>query len=340
MTDFDLDTLMAPVDGETPAGPDLEYDPAFLDLERDAAPMAERVVGDSVKEARDPDWDKVAAEATRLLGRSKDIRVVVPLICAWTRTGGLSGWAAGLELLQRLLQDYWAEVHPRPDPEDDNDPTARANAIAAVCNPQAALGYFRHATVVSSPRVGRFSLRDLRVANGSMKIDATGGGSAPSLADIEACCLDCQEADLIAAANAADRAAVNAEAIAWAVGEQLGLAAPDLQPLLQDARELKSFLDQQVAQRCPQPAATSAGDALPGDTSDPAHAGRIESPQDVSRCIDRICDYYARHEPSSPVPILLRRAQRLIGRDFLALLQDIAPGGINELRVLAGDPDD
>ena len=339
MTDFDLDTLLAPVDGEAPTGPDLEYDPDFLELERAAAPLAERVIGDSVKEAREPDWDKVAAEATRLLGRSKDVRIVVPLVCAWTRTAGLPGWAAGLELLQRMLLAYWPQVHPCPDPED-NDPTAQANAIAAVCDTRAALGYFRHATVVSSPRMGRFSLRDLRVANGSMKIEAAGGGTTPSMADIEACCLDCQEQDLVDAAAAADRAAASAEAMAWGMGERLGLAAPDLQPLLQDVRELKAFLDQQVAQRCPALVEASAEPAAPGDAGEPAQTGRIESPQDVSRCIDRICDYYARHEPSSPVPLLLRRAQRLIGRDFLALLRDIAPGGINELRVLAGETDD
>lgn len=339
MTDFNLDTLLAPVDDAAPAGQDLEYDPAFLDLERSAAPMTERAVGDSVKEAREPDWEKVTVEATRLLGRSKDIRIAVPLLCGWTRIAGLAGWAAGLELIYRLLDGYWADVHPRPDPDDDNDPTARSNAIAAICDPQAALGYFRHAMVVSSPRMGQFSLRDLRVANGTLKVDADGGGPPLNLADIEACCLDCKESDLLEAAGFADRAAECVEAMAWSLGEQLGLASPDLQPVLQDVRELKSFLKLQVGRRCPALAEASEESTGSSDTPVESVPGRIESPQDVSRSIDRICEYYARSEPSSPVPLLLRRAQRLIGRDFLALLQDIAPGGIHELRVLAGETD-
>lgn len=342
MTDFDLDTLLQPVSDTSPAGDDLEYDPAFLDLERIASPMAERAVGDAVKEAREPDWDKVRVDATRLLGMSKDIRIAVRLVCAWTRSDHLPGWASGLELLHRLLHEFWADVHPRPDAEDDDDPTARANAIAAVCDTRGALGYFRNATVVASPRMGRFSLRDLRLASGTLKIEASHDGTPPlTLVDIEACCLDCAESDLRDAADAATRALTHAEGMAWLLGDRLGLAAPDLQPLLQDVRELNGFLGTQVARRCPVP----AGEAAPGEdaTEDGPVSGvpgRIESPQDAARAIDRICDYYARSEPSSPVPLLLRRAQRLIGMDFLTLLEDLAPGGLGELRVVAGTPEE
>ncbi|AOD13666.1 hypothetical protein BER93_01620 [Xanthomonas fragariae] len=46
--------------------------------------------------------------------------------------------------------------------------------------------------------------------------------------------------------------------------------------------------------------------------------------------------YYARNVPSSPVPMLLRRAQRLVGCDFLALMKELAPGGIDELQRVTG----
>ena len=58
------------------------------------------------------------------------------------------------------------------------------------------------------------------------------------------------------------------------------------------------------------------------------------------RRIDELCDYYARREPSSPVPLLLRRAQRLVGMDFEDLLRDLAPTGIDELRVVSGVRDE
>ena len=46
-----------------------------------------------------------------------------------------------------------------------------------------------------------------------------------------------------------------------------------------------------------------------------------------------------REEPSSPVPILLRRAKRLVGKNFEELLADLAPGGMEELRHFAGNTD-
>ncbi|ASW03535.1 hypothetical protein CJU94_35895 (plasmid) [Paraburkholderia aromaticivorans] len=54
------------------------------------------------------------------------------------------------------------------------------------------------------------------------------------------------------------------------------------------------------------------------------------------RRLDEICEYYARVEPSSPLPVLLKRARRLVGKSFADVLRDIAPGGLSELQVLAG----
>jgi type VI secretion system protein ImpA len=58
------------------------------------------------------------------------------------------------------------------------------------------------------------------------------------------------------------------------------------------------------------------------------------------RRLDEVCDYYARCEPSSPVPLLLRRAQRLVGKTFLDLLRDLAPGGVSEMEVISGVPEE
>jgi type VI secretion system protein ImpA len=52
--------------------------------------------------------------------------------------------------------------------------------------------------------------------------------------------------------------------------------------------------------------------------------------------LDDICIYYSKHEPSSPVPLLLRRAHRLVGADFLDLLKDLAPSGLSEIQVISG----
>jgi type VI secretion system protein ImpA len=65
-------------------------------------------------------------------------------------------------------------------------------------------------------------------------------------------------------------------------------------------------------------------------------SGEVRSRADVSRALDRICDYYRRTEPASPIPLLLERARRLIDKDFMAILRDLTPGGLSEAEVFAG----
>ncbi|MCC8538568.1 type VI secretion system protein TssA [Xanthomonas axonopodis pv. poinsettiicola] len=342
--DSTLQTLLAPVSDDAPAGPDLEYDPDFLRLERDSAIRAERSLGDAVIAAEEPDWDKVQALALELSRRSRDLRVASRLGAAWLRLRGLPGWADTLALIHGLLEQHWDSVHPQLDADDDNDPTARVNALVGLSDPMGLLGALRTTAFVQSPRLGRFSLRDLRVANGSIKLPD--GQSGPSLTEIEACCLDCAPETLAASAQAITEALARARALDALLTERLGTAAPDLRPLLADLRELERFVLPHWQARDGGATATPEADATPaGEGSEVAHGssarppGAIAGPDDVLRRLDEICAYYARCEPSSPVPMLLRRAQRLVGCDFLALMKELAPAGIDDLQRVTGPLD-
>ncbi len=346
MAQYNLEALLTPISDDAPAGDDLEYDPEFLALERAAAPKAERAVGESVKAAEEPDWDKVEELACALLARSKDLRIAVHLTTAWTRTSGMPGWAAGLSLIRSLVEHFWDTVYPQLDAEDDNDPTMRVNSVVPLGDLQATLGYFRTTPFVQSPRLGRFNLRDLRIANGTLKTTAASEGPEASMTEIEACCMDCAEDELLAATTAIRESLEHAKAIDAIFIDRVGTAGPDFKNLLSEIHELKKFLEPQLARRMPAEAAEGGSDAAAdaaGDTGGSARAaatGAIAGPQDVTRRIDELCDYYARHEPSSPVPLLLRRAQRLIGMNFEDLLKDLAPGGIQEMQVLSGNSDE
>src|SRR5439155_26871758 len=59
-------------------------------------------------------------------------------------------------------------------------------------------------------------------------------------------------------------------------------------------------------------AATAATAAQSPSVASAAAPGEIRSPQDVVAALDRICFYYDRNEPSSPVPLLLQCARRLV----------------------------
>lgn len=332
-----LESLLSPVSEASPTGEDLEYDADFLALERAAATKAERSIGDDVKAAEEPDWDTVVLLAIGLLGRSKDLRVAVQLTCAWTHIDGVPGWCSGIELIRRLLEAYWDGVHPQLDADDNNDSTARVNAVIPLGDSSGALSDFRTTPFVQTPRVGRFSLRDLRIANGTLipGDGATRPATAPTMAIIEACCLDCPEDQLLQVAQAVDDGLEHAKAIDAIFSEAVGTDGPDLKTLRSDMHELKTFLDAQVAKRFPQ-AGEDIGEDGAAAVGGGAQTGRINSTRDVIRRIDELCEYYASNEPSSPVPLLLRRAQRLVGLNFVDLLKNLAPNGMSELRNISG----
>jgi type VI secretion system protein ImpA len=86
-------------------------------------------------------------------------------------------------------------------------------------------------------------------------------------------------------------------------------------------------------------AADNAGVSAGGGGSGRAGApisGEIASRDDVSRMIDKICAYYAKYEPSSPVPILLQRAKRLVPKSFIEIMEDLTPDGLAQLQVISG----
>lgn len=339
-TPHDIEPLIAPLDGDAASGSDLEYDPDFLALEAAATPRAERAVGESVIAGEEPDWAKVETLALALFERTRDLRVAAHLCAAWASRRGQVGWADGLALVHGLLTNLWDSVHPQLDAEDDDDPTARVNAVLALTDTGGALRLFRSAPFVQSPRLGRFSLRDLRIANGELAF--TGEGEAPSVAAIEACCMDCPSEQFQSAVEAVERAGQSARDIDTMLTDRLGASAPDLKPLLGDLHELQKFLRPRWEERSGSGATDEDGEAGAddggegGEGVERAATGRISGPADVMQRLDEVCEYYARQEPSSPVPLLLRRAQRLVGKDFRELLEDLAPGGMDELKRVSG----
>jgi type VI secretion system protein ImpA len=65
-------------------------------------------------------------------------------------------------------------------------------------------------------------------------------------------------------------------------------------------------------------------------------SGLVKSRQDVVRILDAAADFFRRTEPSSPIPLLLARAKRLVSKDFLEVLADIAPDGVAQARSIGG----
>jgi type VI secretion system protein ImpA len=69
-------------------------------------------------------------------------------------------------------------------------------------------------------------------------------------------------------------------------------------------------------------------------------AGELRDRSDVERELERVCRWLEQHEPSNPVPLLLRRAQRLMRMNFVEIIQDIASNGLDQVRAVVGSESD
>ena len=65
-------------------------------------------------------------------------------------------------------------------------------------------------------------------------------------------------------------------------------------------------------------------------------SGAIDNRKDAVRAISMVCEYLERAEPSNPAQLLLRRASKLINKNFVELVREFAPESLNEVARVMG----
>ena len=340
---LDLESLLAPIDETTPAGPDLEYDAEWQALERLAQGKPEQQFGDTIIPAEEPDWNDVSNRAVALLARSKDVRSGTLLALAQTRIQQGPGLLQGLTLVQQLLERFWDGVHPLLDASDGDDPTMRLNAMSALADPQGLLRVARSVRL-STSRMHELTLRDVEVAAG--KIPVREGESAPSQAQVEQQIHAMVSEDAGFASLVADTFAM-AKSLSQLLDERVGSERSlDFKPLV----GALYALNQVVSKAAGAAAAAAGGDAEAGAAQDGgagggggpglSTSGAVRSRQDVVVLLDKISEFLQRTEPTNPVPLILARAKRLMEMNFIELLQEIAPDGVVQAKNIAGIRDE
>jgi type VI secretion system protein ImpA len=309
--------------GPDSCGPDLHGTLEFAALMRLCHGKPAQYVGEQLLvPAEPPPWPAVVEQAFTLLGRGKDLRVAVVLTRGLGATAGWAGLAQGLGLVRGLLERFWDHVHPCLDrdeagPGEAGDATLRLNSLAELAS-DAVLADVRQLPLVSAARAGRFCLRDLAAGTPAL-LDAAIAEVAP--------------AALRATADAIEDCWQGAAAIEGLLGEKLGphaLVLGRLSALLADAAAV-------LAPRLRAGGVDgSAGAAAVVTPALATAAAGVASRADVIRALEAICGFYRTHEPSSPIPLLLERARRLVDKSFLELVEDLTPDGLGQLNLLRG----
>lgn len=324
--------LLPLADETAPCGPDLEYDNAFLELTQAAQGKPE-----SQFEAAVPaDWRDVRRRCEKLFDASRDLRVALLWMRAQLRLEGAASLAPGLRLLTGLMSNFWDGLHPQPDP-DDGDLYARANVLALLVDPDAVLADLREANLVSLRGVGEVKVRAVDIALGN--IAARDDENSWSRAQVEQLFADAIEQGAGLASDIAD-AQTELAALADLLGERMDhTLAPDLKPLRQTLAAIAGMLPQGGAVSAEAGAADAGSDTPVAAAGGQALSGRINSRAEAQRAIEMVCDYLERAEPTNPAQLLLRRAGRLLGHNFLQLMKELAPDALSEVaRIMGVDP--
>ena len=251
----------------------------------------------------------------------------------------MPAFAETLDVASQWLERHWDQVYPLVD----EDAIFRRNALNCFADPVAVVDGLRRVPLVSSRQHGRFSLRDLEVATGQLA-----PGQAEEKADetrIRAAFSETPIDELRGLSDAVSRALNALSSIDGIMRRHAGVeAAPTIDPLSSQLKKMDVVLRAQIAVH---PDAGGAADAVAGETIAQGNGseatiavGSIRSRQDAIRALEAAAEFFRRNEPSSPVPLFVDRAKRLISKDFLEVLADVAPDALPQARSAGGLKDE
>jgi type VI secretion system protein ImpA len=326
---INVDDLLKPVSDDKPCGDDFTYHPSFQNLESLAVGKPET----QFSPAEEPQWKDVRDAAIEVLGQSKHLTAGVLLTRSLLKTDGMDGLRDGLAVMRGLTERYWPDVYPKLDPEDNNDPTQRLNILSTLSGNKFALD-LRKVVLCQSPAMGQITLDQVL----SAKEKSAKGESSPELTQIQAAFRDIGPDMAKATLSVVDDAIENAKGIETFLDTTLGAGqGVNFETLNKMLGEMKQSVEPY--------AVDGAGGASP-EGSEPATtknnqgaariSGSIQSRVDVVKALDLICDYYRVQEPSSPVPLILQRAQRLVDKDFMTIMTDLTPEALKQLEIITG----
>lgn len=365
---IDLDALLAPIEGENPAGESLRYEGTYDRIKEARREDEALEQGAWQRDLKVADWAEVVRLSTEALQtKTKDLQIAAWLaegLVKFERHDRLAGLRDGLRLMRELQDRFWENFYPEIDPEDDEGPLApRANVIEAV---DARLSLF---------------VRDLPLTNGAgLKLsfnqwEQSKQFDIPENLDL----LDAdqlqQVSELKARAQAENkvtseewRKSKNAtsrdhlegrfellnecweefKALDWLHSERYGREAPGMRMLEKALDEVRTLVERLVKEKRaaePRPGDEPAGEVGEVEASENSAggatalaAGAVRSRQEAFKRLVEIAEYLRRTEPHSPVPYLVLRAVRWGQMSLDEWLAEVLREGVtlDQIRELLG----
>lgn len=343
-----LEKLLKPISEDNVCGENLEDDAAFQNFFFTAQGEPEKFDGENTIPAEAPDWRNVEKQALGFLEQTKDLKLISILAQSVLNTKGIKPFSECLTALASLLDEQWQEVFPLLD-EDDGDPLERVAALSYLNDAFIIIG-LKNTPLASAKGAGTITIREVEQA------ETQGDSASFTVSQIKGVFQETnsQELQLLHEHLAYSLESVYRinERISDSAGHQYTVNFDSLIALLTQLKAaLETYADVNQSSEggeCDDGASQESEygeDETSHTKANTQNASNvmttIKSREDVERCLELINDYYKDCEPSSPIPVLVNRAKKLVHKDFMAIVQDIYPDAVSAVQHLGGiDPDE
>jgi type VI secretion system protein ImpA len=319
---WDVQSLLEPITADTPCGENLEDTTVMSSFD------AFRLFGQPVPLDPVPDWGEVKSRSLEALARSKDLRFLAHLAAAVLRTDGLVAFTETLTVAAQWLERYWTQTFPQVT----EDTVLRQSALNCFADQMAVIDGLRRTALVSSRQHGSVTLRDMDLAGGD--VQPREGEARPDQAALTAALAAMPDEELTALHAGAAAGLAALKSLDGRMREAAGSeAAPDFRSLSTQLQRIERVLASQSAARR---GVSEVAAAAPSQAAAVGAPGAIRSRQDAIRALDAVSEFFRSNEPSSPIPLIVDRAKRLVAKDFLEVLADVAPDALGQARAAGG----
>ncbi|MEE9120049.1 MAG: hypothetical protein V3U56_02030, partial [Syntrophobacteria bacterium] len=235
---------------------------------------------------------------------------------------------------------------PQLDPDDNDDPLERINILESLSptsvsaqDPVKFKQRLAEVPLCNSVQMGKFGLRDIQIAKGEITVSDDQKAKAPDMSVIDAAFQDTATDELLITSQATQEAIEHIAAIMSVFSERASQGqTPDVSGFRGVLGKIHKHVQEYLAKRghgvTVDEGTTAAGGVK--EKGGISLSGDIQSAQEALLALDKVCQYFDRHEPSSPVPLLLRRAQRLVSKSFLEVVKDFCPDGMSQVEMIGG----
>jgi len=354
---IDLETILAPISVESPAGTDARQDfsptSVYFRL-RDA-----RADARAAERASDTDpnadgslaegWRQVRGLAVKALSeQTKDLEIAAWLTEALVRTDGLAGLAAGADIIAGLTERYWDQLYPMPDEDGIATRVAPVTGLngegqdGTLIQPLGKQKLYNDANGLPVLLFQYEQSAELQTIDPKRAAARIAAGAVP---------YDKTQAAARAAGPAqfvALRRNLREALRAWdAMGAALDAAAGRDAPPTGRVRAVLDRIGLIVARYAPPEAATGDGAAEATETEAPVGVGadgggtavggarKIRTREDALAVLTELAEYFRRTEPQSPLAYTIDDAVRRARMTWPELLSELVTDAAVRTNILS-----